>query len=169
MRLIDGHSQRFVGDVRAIFKEYADWLGFDLCFQGFEEELAKLPGDYAPPSGSLILAVDDEGTGEPPEGVVIAGCVALRKLDPGICEMKRLYVRDAYRGTGLGRRLAAAIIDAGREIGYEKMRLDTLPSMTAAVALYESFGFVDTGPYRFNPIEGARYMELDLASERRRD
>ncbi len=143
----------YVDDVRAIFKEYADWLGYDLCFQGFDRELAELPGDYAPPSGHLLLGVCDER---------IAGCVALRELSPGVCEMKRLYVRDAFRGRGIGKALATAVTDEARKIGYELMRLDTLPSMSVAIALYRFLGFVDIKPYRENPIEGARFMELVL-------
>ncbi len=144
---------RCVDDVRAIFKEYADWLGYDLCFQGFDGELADLPGNYAPPSGRLLLGVCDER---------IAGCVAVRELSPGVCEMKRLYVRDASRGRGIGKALATAAKDEARKIGYERMRLDTLPSMTVAIALYSYLGFVDIEPYRENPIEGARFMELVL-------
>ena len=153
MDVIEAHSESYVDDVRAIFKEYADWLGFDLCFQDFDRELAELPGDYAPPSGRLFLAMS-EGK--------IAGCVALRQLSPGICEMKRLYVREAFRGKGLGRTLATAVIDEARKIGYKRMRLDTLPSMAAAIRLYESLGFVEIEPYRENPIEGARFMEIAL-------
>ncbi len=143
----------YVDDVRAIFKEYADWLGYDLCFQGFDRELAELPGDYAPPSGRLLLDICDER---------IAGCVAVRDLSPGVCEMKRLYVRDAFRGRRIGKALATAATDEARKIGYGRMRLDTLPSMTAAIALYRYLGFVDIEPYRENPIEGARFMELVL-------
>lgn len=157
MNVIQGDSVHYVDDVRAIFREYADWLGFDLCFQDFDHELANLPGDYAPPLGRLLLAVD---------GTQIEGCAALRQLEPGICEMKRMYVRPSHRGRGLGRLLATRIIDEARKIGYKRMRLDTLPSMVAAVALYESFGFVETEPYRHNPIEGARFMELVLTREK---
>ena len=156
MDLIEAHLEKHVVDVRAIFEEYEKWLGFDLCFQNFEEELATLPGDYAPPSGRLYLAVDDGR---------IAGCVALRRFGPGVCEMKRLYVRSEFRGQGLGRLLATTVIDDARRIGYQRMCLDTLPSMGAAIHLYESFGFVEVEPYRVNPIEGARFMELVLAPE----
>ncbi len=160
MDLIEAHLEQYIDDVRAIFLEYAEWLGFDLCFQGFDQELADLPGGYSPPAGRLFLAVIEDR---------IAGCVALRKLDPDVCEMKRLYVRPAFRGQGLGKVLATAAIDEARKIGYERMRLETLPSMTAAVGLYQSLGFVDAEPDRYNPIEGARYMELVLTDERMKD
>jgi putative acetyltransferase len=144
--------------VRQLFEEYADSLGFDLSFQEFERELADLPGEYAPPTGRLLLAVTEEGDA--------VACVAVHKLDGRTCEMKRLYVRPEFRGTGLGRRLARAAIDAAREIGYERMRLDTVPSMAEAQRLYESLGFREIEPYRFNPVSGTRFMELDLRQAR---
>jgi ribosomal protein S18 acetylase RimI-like enzyme len=140
--------------VRVLFREYADSLGFDLCFQNFEQELADLPGRYAPPSGCLLLAT----VGDEP-----AGCVALKELADGVCEMKRLYVRSRYRGTGLGRTLAEQIIREARNLSYQAMRLDTIPSaMGRAVALYRSLGFRDIPPYCPNPIPGALFMELTL-------
>jgi ribosomal protein S18 acetylase RimI-like enzyme len=153
LRIIDGHGEEHVTAVRALFEEYAASLGVDLGFQDFERELAELPGEYAPPGGRLLLALDGE---EP------AGCVGLRPFEPGVCEMKRLYVRPAHRGSGLGRRLAEAIVEAGREAGYERMRLDTLPTMESARALYRSLGFVEIEAYRPNPIHGTTYFELRL-------
>jgi ribosomal protein S18 acetylase RimI-like enzyme len=141
------------GVVDELLREYAGSLGFDLCFQGFERELAALPGDYAPPSGRLLL-VRVEGAP--------AGCVALRPLGVGVCEMKRLYIRPAWRGLGLGRRLVEELLGHARRIGYATMRLDTVPSMVEAIDLYVSLGFRDIPPYRPNPIPGARCLELDL-------
>jgi putative acetyltransferase len=132
-----------------LFREYADSLGFDLSFQDFERELAELPDFY-----ERILIADEEGEA--------AGCVALRALGDGLCEMKRLYVRPAFRGRGLGRTLAEAVIAAARELGYARMRLDTTPSMGAAQALYEELGFREIEPYRFNPVPGTRFLELVL-------
>lgn len=142
-----------VATARALFEEYQQSLGFSLCFQNFDEELATLPGAYAPPGGRLLLAYSgDEPT----------GCIALRKIGEEICEMKRLWVRPASRGTGLGRRLVEEILREARGLGYRSIRLDTLPSMTAAQALYVSLGFVDIPPYNDHPIEGTRFMEARL-------
>jgi len=137
-----------------LFMEYAQSLGFSLCFQNFDRELAGLPGDYAPPEGRLLLAEDS---------AQLAGCVALHKLEPGICEMKRLYLRPQFRGRGVGRALAERIIAEARVIGYRRMRLDTVePIMKDAVAIYRKLGFKEVAPYRANPIAGAVYMELEL-------
>ena len=147
-------SQRDVADCRALFEEYQRGLGVDLCFQGFAAELAGLPGDYAPPRGRLLIARD---AGE------AVGCVALRPLGGGSCEMKRMYVKPSHRGSGLGRALARRIIEEGRAAGYGCMKLDTLPRLEAAMALYRSLGFVDAARYNDNPVEGVRYLALDLA------
>ena len=138
---------------RRLFEEYSDWIGIDLGFQDFERELTGLPGDYAPPRGALMLAESDGET---------AGCVALRAIDESLCEMKRLFVRDRFRACGVGRRLAEGVIARGREIGYHAIRLDTLPTMTRAMELYRALGFREIAPYRFNPVEGTRYFELNL-------
>lgn len=136
-----------------LFSEYAEQLGHDLRFQHFSDELADLPGMYGPPTGRLLLAAD---------GPVYVGCVGLRRRERSVCEMKRLYIRPACRGAGLGRRLAEQVIRAAREMGYTRMQLDTLGDMTAARTLYESLGFRETSPYYHNPIPNAVYYELTL-------
>jgi GNAT superfamily N-acetyltransferase len=138
---------------RELFVEYQRGLGVSLCFQGFDAELAGLPGDYAPPRGRLILAL----AGNRP-----AGCVALRPLFHRDAEMKRLYVRSVHRGAGLGRLLATTVIDAAKGLGYETLKLDTLPQMKAAQRMYASLGFHETAPYNDNPVNGVRFLALDL-------
>ena len=152
--LIQATLPEHIEQARVLFLEYAKSLGFSLCFQSFDEELRNLPGAYAPPTGRLLLAHYDNQA---------AGCVALRKLEANICEMKRLYLRPAYRGKGLGRILVERVIAEARGIGYERMRLDTVASsMRDAVELYRKLGFKEIAPYRANPIEGALYLELLL-------
>ena len=142
--------------VRLLFREYSDRLGVDLCFQGFEAELAQLPGAYAPPAGRLLLAEGKEG---------IAGCVALRPLPEGRCEMKRLFVRPAFRGQSLARGLVGRLLDEARQAGYRAVRLDTLPVMGEARKLYRSLGFIEIAPYTDNPVEGVLFLELPLAAD----
>jgi ribosomal protein S18 acetylase RimI-like enzyme len=139
--------------VRQLFREYADGLGIDLGFQGFEAELADLPGKYSPPAGRLLVAW---------RGTEAVGCVALRPVDDRSCEMKRLYLRPQVRGERLGRRLAERVCDEARAAGYARICLDTIPSMEAAVALYTSLGFRPTEPYVFNPVPDARFLALTL-------
>jgi putative acetyltransferase len=153
VRIVPAITAEQVRVARRLFEAYAASLDFDLCFQDFETELRELPGCYAPPAGRLLLAER--------EGLVV-GCVALRPLDAGVCEMKRLYLEPTERGSGLGRRLAAAIIDEARSIGYRRMRLDTVPSMAAAIDLYRRLGFREIPAYRANPVPGTLYLELEL-------
>jgi putative acetyltransferase len=151
---VQAESPAQVAQARELFLEYAQSLGMNLCFQNFEQELAGLPGHYAPPDGRLFLAEYERE---------LAGCVALHKWETGVCEMKRLYLRPAFRGKGLGRVLAEAVIAEARNIGYQRMRLDTIePIMKDAVEMYRKLGFREIAPYRPNPIAGAMYMELQL-------
>ena len=145
-----------IEEVRSLFLEYQASLDVDLCFQGFADELARLPGNYAPPLGRLLLATVDG---------VPCGCVGLQAIDAEICEMKRLYVQAGLRGLGLGRLLVTRVLDEARAIGYQRIYLDTLPSMARAAAMYCAMGFEEIPPYRHNPIAGARYMALTLGSQ----
>jgi putative acetyltransferase len=144
-----------VHQARQLFAEYAAALGFDLSFQHFAAELAELPGRYAPPEGRLLLAWYNKQ---------VAGCVALRKLAEGVCEMKRLYVRPPFRSVQIGKALAEAVIAEARTIGYAVMRLDTVPSMARAQALYTALGFTEIPPYYCSPIAGTRFMQLHLTA-----
>lgn len=146
-------SDAEIAVIRELFHEYAASLNFDLCFQDFQKELDALPGDYAPPSGCLLLADRDSD---------VAGCVGLRRFADGVCEMKRLYVRPPFRGLGIGKMLAMRIIDEARRLDYSKMRLDTVNTMVEAISLYQKLGFLEIDSYRYNPIEGVRYFELRL-------
>jgi ribosomal protein S18 acetylase RimI-like enzyme len=149
----DAFTAEAILQVHTLFQEYAASLEVDLCFQGFEEELAALPGDYVRPHGRLLLAFwNDEA----------AGCVALRRIDPNVCEMKRLYVRPAYRSHGVGRALALRVIAEAGQAGYRSMRLDSLPSMKSALSLYRTLGFRNIAPYRENPVDGTAFLELQL-------
>ena len=153
LRIVQAYSGEDLQEVKTLFLEYASSLGFDLSFQNFEEELANLPGDYSLPEGALLLARDGEA---------VVGCVALRKLADGICEMKRLYVRSAFRERGVGKALSVAIIEEAKKRGYSHMRLDTVPSMQEALHLYRSLGFKEIDPYRYNPRPRAVFLELAL-------
>jgi putative acetyltransferase len=158
MKLIQAITPEETTLARLLFEEYASWIEISLCFQNFDKELEGLPGDYAPPNGRLLLAFEDDQ---------LAGCIALRPLPDRACEMKRLYVRPSFRGQGLGRQLVEAIVAAANELGYEKMRLDTLPGkMDQALAMYRRFGFREIQPYYENPVEGATFMELSLPPSR---
>jgi ribosomal protein S18 acetylase RimI-like enzyme len=153
IRIVACRSPQQIARVRRLFVEYTDFLGVDLSFQDFEQELNALPGPYAPPTGALFLAQSATGP---------AGCAGLRRLEAGICEMKRLYVRPAYRGSGLGRRLAERVIDTAAEMGYRLMRLDTLDRLTEAIELYTAMGFRRRAPYYENPLPGVLYWERRL-------
>jgi GNAT superfamily N-acetyltransferase len=141
--------------VRTLFVEYQQWLDVDLCFQGFDEELLSLPSAYAPPRGRLLLAR---------EGVAVAGTVGMWPLGADLCEMKRLFVRPPWRGSGLGRRLACAIVEEAKAVGYAHMRLDSLERLVAARTLYESMGFARIPAYYDNPLDDVLFMQLDLTS-----
>ena len=152
--IIQAESGQQIEEARRLFREYEAWLGLDLCFQGFEQELASLPGKYAKPDGRLLLAYSDDE---------LAGCIAMRKLEDHICEMKRLFVRDGFRGQQIGVHLIEKLIAEARLEAYQKMRLDTFPpKMGKAVSLYESYGFRPIPPYYPNPHNDVLYMELDL-------
>ena len=157
IELVTPDTPAQISATRLIFTEYAEQLGVDLCFQNFDAELADLPGEYASPRGALLLALIDG---------VVAGCCALRPLHsvdcPNAAEMKRLYVRRTYRGSGLGRQLAEATLDAARVAGYHSVLLDTLDDMESARALYVDLGFISIPPYYHNPIAGAHYLKVDL-------
>lgn len=153
LTFVQATSAEEIEQVRTLFKEYAAALGIDLNFQNFDRELRELPGEYSPPGGVLFLLFRRSE---------LAGCVALRKISDDVCEMKRLFARPQFRGQGIGRALATRIIEEGRKRGYRRMRLDTLPSMKEAIPLYRSLGFKPIEPYRYNPVEGAIFMELEL-------
>lgn len=153
MRIIYAATEQQISRCRQLFLDYSSSLSFSLCFQNFEKELASLPGEYAPPFGVLLLAELDSK---------LVGCAGLRKIDDNTCEMKRLYIEPDYRGRGIGKLLVESLIHKARETGYIKMRLDTINTMNEAVSLYRSFGFTETEPYRYNPIEGVLFMEMDL-------
>lgn len=187
-RIVQADTKELISHAASLFREYASGLSVNLSFQNFEKELAELPGEYASPDGRLLLAFIDENHGASQQASLSvssasstsfassasfsprpAGCIALRKADSSTCEMKRLYVRPEFRGHRLGRTLALAAIQAAREIGYQRMRLDTLPEMAEAQILYRSLGFTEIPPYRFNPIPGTRYLELNLAQVQQAD
>ena len=152
-KIVEAKSDGELDTVKKLFAEYARSLEFDLCFQDFEHELDSLPGEYSPPSGTLLLAVGRGGA---------YGCVALRRIDESTCEMKRLYVRPDFRHRGIGRSLAERVISIAREMGYRSMKLDTVSAMVEANKLYRELGFVATKPYRFNPLDSCLFLELRL-------
>ena len=154
LQIVRANTAELIAEAKKLFLEYAESLGFDLCFQNFDIELDNLTVQYSPPTGDLFLALSE---GRP------FGCVGVRFFEKGTCEMKRLYVRPNFRGSNAGTELYKKAIKAGKDMGYERMRLDTLPSMEIANRLYKSSGFVEIEPYRHNPIEGAIYLELNLS------
>jgi len=139
--------------IRELFIEYFEWLDDETCFPDFDDELTELPGEYAPPKGQILLAREDDWP---------IGCVALREFQENVCEMKRLYVRDEFKGKGIGKTLIVRLIDEARHLGYRKMVLDTLPYMKQAIHLYQAFGFKEIDAYGDHPVEGAIYMEMEL-------
>lgn len=154
IKIIQAITEEQIEATRKLFREYEAWFGMNLCFQNFDEEVANLPGKYAAPEGRLYLAFSDEK---------LAGCIALRKLEDEICEMKRLFVKDDFRGQKIGIALIEKLLEEAKKIGYEKMRLDTFPpKMGKAVSLYESYGFYEISPYYHNPYGETLFMELDL-------
>ena len=154
MKLTQAVTPEQIEQARELLKEYAAWLEIDLCFQNFDQELSDLPGNYAPPEGRLLLAFENDQ---------LAGCVALRKIGDGVCEMKRLFLRPEFHGKGLGRELIEAIVKEARAIGYQRMYLDTLPpQMNKAIELYRAAGFKEIAPYYGNPVPGAMFLELEL-------
>ena len=153
INIVPANTPDRIGNAKALFQEYAGSLAFDLDFQNFDQELEDFPGQYSPPRGRLFLAVFENQA---------IGCVGLRDLGKGVCEMKRLYVKPYLRRQKTGKMLAETVIQAAKDIGYDCMRLDTIPSMKSANILYKSLGFKEIEPYRFNPIEGALYLELRL-------
>jgi putative acetyltransferase len=154
IKFIQAESVSEISEARKLFLEYSERLGLDLCFQNFEQELAELPGRYASPEGRLLLAISN---------AQVAGCVGLRKIGDGVCEMKRLYVRPKFRGLGIGRAMALHLIEEARALNYSQIRLDTLPAqMGEAIKMYRSLGFREIEPYYHNPVEGALFLELTL-------
>jgi len=152
-KIYEDYSDIGIAVAKQLFDEYAESLGFPLDFQDFDKELDNLPGEYSPPEGCILLL----GYKSSP-----VGCIALRKIEGSVCEMKRMYVKPEFRGQGIGKMVAHEIIKRAREIGYQKMRLDTLESMEIATKLYKSMGFKEIEAYRYNPLEDAMYMELEL-------
>jgi putative acetyltransferase len=156
LEIVEAKSGELISQARVLFREYANYIQVDLCFQNFDQELNQLPGEYAPPKGRILIAFYNNE---------LAGCVALRLLEKDICEMKRLYVRPKFRAKKVGRTLAEKIISEAVQIGYSKMRLDTLSSMREAITLYLSLGFRGILPYRYNPLKEAQFFELDLTTQ----
>ena len=157
LKIVPAATAHDMADIRLLFGEYAGLVAEALCFQNFDEELAALPGAYVPPGGALLIARDAAAAN------IAAGCVALRRIDAGTGEMKRMYVRESFRGSGLGRKLAIAVIEAARQTHYSRIVLDTLPKLATAITLYRKLGFVETGPYLASPTPGAICFELKLS------